>query len=205
MPDISKITLPSGTTYNIKDAVARQQIAGGVSFIGVTTTELTDGASTNPITINGESYTATNGNLVVYGDSEFIFDGSIWYKFGDTGDLGDLAYKDSATGNYTPEGTVSAPTVTVTPSTETVYVPSSATGGGSVTAGTAASCTLPTLEVSVSNETMSLSWTAGSFTANTPTGVTLPTFAGQTVVSGITSATASQPTFSGTQKAVTVS
>lgn len=205
MPDISKITLPTGTTYNIKDAVARQQIAGGVSFVGVTTTPLTDGASTNPITINGESYTATNGNLVVYGDAEFIFDGSVWYKFGDTGDLGDLAYKDSATGSYTPEGTVSAPTVTVTPATETVYVPSSATGGGSVTAGTAASCTLPTLEVSVSNETMSLNWTAGSFTANTPTDVTLPTFAGQTVVSGIDSATASQPTFSGTQKAVTVS
>jgi len=33
MADISKITLPSGTTYNIKDEVARQAIAGGVSFI----------------------------------------------------------------------------------------------------------------------------------------------------------------------------
>ena len=33
MADISKITLPSGNTYEIKDAVARQMIAGGVSFI----------------------------------------------------------------------------------------------------------------------------------------------------------------------------
>lgn len=33
MADISKITLPSGTTYEIKDEVARQAIAGGVSFI----------------------------------------------------------------------------------------------------------------------------------------------------------------------------
>ena len=32
MPDISKITLPSGNTYDIKDAVARQMISGGVSF-----------------------------------------------------------------------------------------------------------------------------------------------------------------------------
>lgn len=32
MADISKITLPSGTTYDIKDAVARQMISGGVSF-----------------------------------------------------------------------------------------------------------------------------------------------------------------------------
>lgn len=33
MADISKITLPSGTTYDIKDSIARQAIAGGVSFI----------------------------------------------------------------------------------------------------------------------------------------------------------------------------
>lgn len=33
MPDISKITLPSGTTYDIKDSVVREAIAGGVSFI----------------------------------------------------------------------------------------------------------------------------------------------------------------------------
>lgn len=33
MADISKIKLPSGNTYEIKDAVARQMISGGVSFI----------------------------------------------------------------------------------------------------------------------------------------------------------------------------
>lgn len=33
MADISKITLPSGSTYDIKDAVARNAIAGGVTFI----------------------------------------------------------------------------------------------------------------------------------------------------------------------------
>ena len=33
MADISKITLPSGTTYDIKDAVARDMISAGVSFI----------------------------------------------------------------------------------------------------------------------------------------------------------------------------
>lgn len=33
MADISKITLPSGTTYDIKDAVARQMISGGISFV----------------------------------------------------------------------------------------------------------------------------------------------------------------------------
>ena len=33
MPEISKITLPSGNTYDIKDATAREMISGGVSFI----------------------------------------------------------------------------------------------------------------------------------------------------------------------------
>ena len=33
MPDISKITLPSGNTYDIKDSVARQLISGGISFV----------------------------------------------------------------------------------------------------------------------------------------------------------------------------
>ena len=38
MPDISKITLPSGTTYDIKDAAARS----AKGWIGITTTALTD-------------------------------------------------------------------------------------------------------------------------------------------------------------------
>ena len=33
MAEISKIKLPSGNVYDIKDTVARQMISGGVSFI----------------------------------------------------------------------------------------------------------------------------------------------------------------------------
>ena len=33
MADISKIKLPSGNEYDIKDAVAREMISGGISFI----------------------------------------------------------------------------------------------------------------------------------------------------------------------------
>lgn len=98
MPDISKITLPSGNTYDIKDAGARELIAalsGSTAYIGVTTTALTDGATTNPITVNDSSYTATTGNIVVYGSSEFIFDGSKWNEFGDLSSLGALATKDT--------------------------------------------------------------------------------------------------------------
>lgn len=259
MAEISRITLPSGTTYDLKDATARAAIAGGTSFLGVTTTELTDGSEATTIVVGGNNVTAVNGGMAIYGTKEFVYSTSDnkWHEFGDTTDLGALAYKDSvsvnvkpegsvsqptftgsamtSTGtftpsgtvsqptftgsegnvsvsgtpagsigvgtgsaNYTPAGTVAAPTITVTPSSSTGYVASSATGGGTVTAGTAASATMPVLETSVANETLTLSWTDGSFTANTPTAVTLPSFTSKNIVTGISSATASQPSFTGT-------
>lgn len=205
MPEISKITLPSGVTYDIKDTTARATAAGSIQLKGSTTTPLTDEATTNPITINGNSYTAVNQDAVFYDKKEFVFDGTKWHEFGDMSGLGDLAYEDSASGTYTPAGTVSTPTITVTPTTTTKYVAGSATGGGSVTAGSAASCTLPVMTTSVVNETLSIGWSAGSFTANTPTAVTLPTFSSQIIATGITSATSSQPTFSGTAATIEVS
>lgn len=98
MAEISKIKFPSGNSYDIKDATAREAIAslsGGTKFLGETTTALTDQATTNPITIDGSSVTATNGNIVVYQSAEFIFNGTKWIQFGDLSTLGALATKDS--------------------------------------------------------------------------------------------------------------
>ena len=126
MADISKITMPSGNTYDLKDAWARQQIAGlsnVTRYIGVTTTALTDGASTNPITINGESVTAVTGDMAIYTsgsgasavNKEFLYDGSVWQELGsiDFSNLGDLAYKDTASGSFTPSGSMTDPTIAV--------------------------------------------------------------------------------------------
>jgi len=110
MPDISQITLPSGTTYNIKDAVARSTAAGGIQLKGTTTTVLADEATTNPITINGESYTAVAQDAVFYDKKEFVFDGTMWHEFGDMSGLGSLATQDTASASYTPQGTVTQPT-----------------------------------------------------------------------------------------------
>lgn len=192
MADLSKITLPSGTTYNLKDAKAREDIAaieaaiaGGVSFLGITTTALTDGATTNPITIGGQSVSAANGAMVIYGSDEFIwadYDSS-WHAYGPAGEFGTLAYKNSASGSFTPHGSVSTPTITVTPSNATV---NSITDVG----------TLPVWNATVANENLTISWSQG----------TLPTKGSDTtVVSGIQSATSSQPTFTGTGETVTVS
>ena len=102
MADISKITLPSGNTYDIKDAGARELIAqleGGQYFLGLTTSALTDGATTKPVVIDGDNVTQSKGNIVVYGSAEFIWDGAKWIEFGDLSSLGGLAVKDTVTLN----------------------------------------------------------------------------------------------------------
>ena len=140
MADIKQITLPSGTTYDLVDAGARElisQLESYSEFIGVTTSEITDGSTTNPITINGESVTAKKGEICTKGSAEFIWNGTAWQEFGDLSALGSLAYANSVEASYTPAGTVSQPGVTVTPTTESVLK--------SVTsAGTTPTCTMPT-------------------------------------------------------------
>ena len=55
--DISKITLANGDEYDIKDAQAKadiDELESYTDYLVVTTTEWTDGATNNPITINCE-------------------------------------------------------------------------------------------------------------------------------------------------------
>lgn len=71
--------------------------SGGIVLVGETTTALTDGATTNPITVDGQSYTAQPNDAVIYGNKEFLFDGTYWHEFGDMSGLGSAAYKDVPT------------------------------------------------------------------------------------------------------------
>lgn len=63
MAEISKITLPSGNTYDLKDTVARQAIAGGVSFViawdGTSTPDVTKIPAGVVVTYNSTDYTGT--------------------------------------------------------------------------------------------------------------------------------------------------
>lgn len=111
MADISKITLPSGNTYDIKDAVARAAIGGAIKIKGTTTTPLEDGSTTNPIQINGVTYTAVANDAVFYGDGEFVFDGTIWHKFGDMSGIGEMGKVDTGIVTIQPKGTNSASAV----------------------------------------------------------------------------------------------
>ena len=156
MAFLSKLTLPvnvGGTVqnveYELKDAGARElieQIGHAIYWIGVTTDALTDGATTNPITVNGESITAKLGGMASYSGSEFVWNGTAWQEMGKN-NFGALAFKSSASGTYTPAGTVA-----ITKGTDTT---DSVTGIASVG-------TLPDAYFTVSGETATFNWSAGT-------------------------------------------
>ena len=181
---ISSLTVPvnvggtiTNTTFDLKDAYARERLSelgSALYWMGVTTTELSDGATTNPITINGESVTAEVGGMAQYDGIEYAWDGSAWQEIGHA-NFGALAFKDEATGSFTPSGNIQ---VTVGSDAATATVNSITAVG-----------TLPSW--SVSSEV--LTFDAGS----------LPTKgADQTVVSDTGTITAA---FTGTAGTVTVS
>lgn len=238
MADISKITLPSGTTYNIKDTTARESIEAiikaGLVYKVVASLPTASAETMGAIYLVAHSHGTSDGYdeyLTIKGGTE-ASPTYTWEKMGSTDiDLSEYAKKGggitltsatatnsktnitianhtvtqgtfsgsftgtqkqvsvsgtpsgsvtiskgTGTANYTPEGTVSTPTITVTPSTTTVY---SITDVGS----------LPTLTTTVANEILTIGFARGS----------LPTKgSGTSVVNGITSATSTQPTFTGT-------
>ena len=233
MADISKITLPSGSVYNFKDEQARNDIeaiqgaiAGGVTFMGQTTTELTDGSTATSIVINGKTITAVKGYLVVYNSKEFVFDGTEWIELGDLSLIGDLGWKDSASATYTPTGSVSQPTFTgdsltstgtFTPSGTINFTNTNKTATVSETTGTATytpggSVSAPTISVATAGSTTTVnSITAvGSLPSLTATVAnenltltwdagTLPTKGSNTTVkTSDATYTASAPSFTGT-------
>jgi hypothetical protein len=67
-------------------------VASAIKYCGITTTPLTDGATTNPVVIDGNNHTAAQGCVVFYEDSgntkEFVFNGTKWELLGS-----DLTYK----------------------------------------------------------------------------------------------------------------
>jgi hypothetical protein len=180
---ISSLTVPvnvggtiTNTTFDLKDAYARQRISelgSALYWMGVTTTELTDGSETNPITIGGESVEANVGGMAQYDSIEFVWNGTEWQEIG-RANFGALAFKNSAEGTYTPAGSVSVSEAA--DSTDTVT-------------GVTAVGTLPSF--SVSSET--LTFDAGTL----PTAGSEKTF--------VTASGARTATFSGTQATITVS
>ena len=69
-------------------AHADNLVISAMNYRGVTSTTLTDGATTKPITINSQSVNPTNGDIVLSGTGadkkEFIWNGTSWNELGDS-------------------------------------------------------------------------------------------------------------------------
>jgi len=255
-PTIAQVTLPSGNTYYIKDDDVRTWVGTGTGsgaeyritslesavaalsnathWLGITTTTLSDGSTTNPITINGQSVTAVSGDIVQDSNGdEFIFNGTAWQQFGGSiGTLGNFAYVDTGTASYTPAGTNGSSSVSgtcsVTPS-GTIgvgsgtanYTPAGSISGTAVTltSGNVGSVTdagsMPTYTVGSEILTITAGAVPTVSTVSVATGVdtvTDPSFSGTgaeltftgSASSGTISGTADAQTFTGTAATITV-
>lgn len=78
------ITDAEGDFSELEDRVGDLETSNqsAVHYKGTTTTAISNGSTTNPITIDGEEYTAVFGDIVVYNYTEFVFDGTKWSEFG---------------------------------------------------------------------------------------------------------------------------
>ena len=187
-------------TFELKDAAARLATVGGVHFVGETTTALSDGAINSAISVGDPAitYTAKNGDIVSYGNKEFIYSKlgatiGVWKEFGDLTGLGTLAVQDAASHiGFVPEGTISNFDVDLAVRQNGYIISDIASDTGSVTAGIA-----DILSMSIVSDTLQISWAAG-----TPTSVTLPVFTQQNIVYGVSSIT--QPTFSASAQDIVV-
>lgn len=187
MADISKITLPSGNTYDIKDATARQMISGGVSFIiawdGTSTPVVADIPAGVVVTYNGTDYTGTKtadsaqagafylvksssqvGSLDVY--DEYVPVGTTgsktWEKIGDT----QVNLTDVVTGVTLNKQTTSAVTGYASPTTDTFVKSVSAETNKKLVTTTVPNVTGNT-PVSIPNVTGNTTVTIPNVTGNT--------------------------------------
>ena len=210
-PTIWQITTPNNTVYDIEDKAARAAAAKGIQMIKCTSASNTpygvtwdDDGTTVTGTLAASSTTTGKLYLVPISTEEqkdifaewvtVINDEATpttysWEKIGttdiDLSDLGSLAYKDTASGSFTPAGTVSAPTISVSSAGSTASITPFGSQG-----------TLPELTMTVNNGNLAISFSQGTL----PTGGTAVT-----VKTGDASYTASNPNFTGTSDTITVS
>ena len=80
-------SVASGNTGLVTGGSVYSAINEAVSSVmkmqGTTTTPLSDGSTTNPVVIDGSSYTAKKGDVVLYDGKEYLWAGSAWEQLGD--------------------------------------------------------------------------------------------------------------------------
>lgn len=84
-PEATSNNTSVATTAFVKNAIGG--LSGAMHFRGTTTTAITDGSTTNPITISGDSYIAAAGDVVLREVTtgnifEYVWTGSAWEMLG---------------------------------------------------------------------------------------------------------------------------
>lgn len=231
-PILYEIALPSGNSYYLADDEVREWIGDGSTsgaekrladaesaiiklsnathWLGVTSTTIIDGSTTNPITINDQSVTAVSGDIVQnLSAEEFIFNGTAWQQLGsNVGTLKSFAYVDTGDVVIKPKGSNASSSVSGTCS----VTPSGSVSGTGVTLSTTnvGSVTnvgsMPTYTVANGVLTIGAGAVPSVSSVEVATGVdsiTDPAFTGS-ASSGTISGTAAAQTFTGTQEKYTV-
>ena len=65
------------------ELLASLGLTSAVKFIGTTTTAISDGSTTTSVVIGSNTISVTSGNIVIYGNKEFLFNGTAWEELGD--------------------------------------------------------------------------------------------------------------------------
>lgn len=180
--EIAKVTLPNNKTYFFKDADARNRLdtlenlnTTAIRYRGTTEVNLRDGTNISPLTLSdGTELTPVSGDIVLTtGDPfnpsqaprEFIYDGTKWNEFGSTGSLKALAFKNSVTGSYKPEGTISG-TFQGSSSTITLNFTPKGKIGETVSPTFVGTASIITVKGNINNATVSTKYTpAGEVSA----------------------------------------
>ena len=218
---LQTVKLPNdATTYYLNDTEARsaidaidQKITGGMHYLGITSTDVKTAPTTQVVSVESTDITAAVGDVVIYGQYEYIWNGTTWQLFGtpnlnDLNGVGAFGYANTGTGSTTPEGTIGFADTAVgdtgnyTPDGDVSIDTTSAVATDSITGITNVG-TMPTFSATVNNGELTFAWTDGT----TPTADTA-----KTVVTGITDADISLDftgkeqtvTFTGTQDTITV-
>lgn len=84
-------------------------LSGAMTFVGVTITAISQGSTQNEIDLDDSTtYTAKKGDVVIYGNKEFVWVGSKWQELGDEQSFALKSVTVTGTGYLTGGGTLEA-------------------------------------------------------------------------------------------------
>lgn len=135
----------SNTTVELVDTwptLAELGLDSALRYHGITTTALSDGATTNPIIIDGKSHTAEVGCVVFSDHKEFVWNGSKWELLGDEG-----SYKVKQTAVVSPSANGNA----------TAFIDTISQDANGVITATKKNVTLPTFTYNSTTKTLTIS------------------------------------------------